>query len=65
VGLTLWAIKFIIQAIQIKSIYSHLHEKMPTLGTMIVYEFYMFIVTVSTAIFVALPIKTNWKERKY
>lgn len=65
IGLTLWALKFIIQAIQIKSIYSHIQEKMPNLGTLIIYEFYLFIVTISTAIFVALPIKTKWKERKY
>lgn len=64
-GLLLWGIKFVLQTTQIFTIYSHIKEPFPSITAMILYEFYLFIVTICTAIFFMLPIKTNWKERKY
>lgn len=60
-----WGIKFILQCLQINGIYKHLDEARPSLIQHIVYEFYLFLITISTAIFFLLPLKTKWKDRAY
>ncbi len=58
-------IKWGLQSIQIFNIYRHLSQKPPNLLKLIIYEFYLNLITISTAIFFVLPVKTNWKDRKY
>jgi cellulose synthase/poly-beta-1,6-N-acetylglucosamine synthase-like glycosyltransferase len=58
-------IKWGLQSIQIIIIYRHLSQKPPNLLKLIIYEFYLTLITISTAIFFVLPVKTNWKDRKY
>lgn len=65
IGLTFWTLKFILQSIQINQIYRLLGQNSPPIFKHLLYEFYMFLVTVSTSIFFFLPAKTIWKERKY
>lgn len=65
VGITLWVSKFILQTIQINRIYKLLEQTSPSLFQYILYEIYMYFVTIGTAIFFLLPAKTIWKERKY
>jgi cellulose synthase/poly-beta-1,6-N-acetylglucosamine synthase-like glycosyltransferase len=65
IGLTFWTLKFILQSIQINHIYRLLGQNPPTIFKHLLYEFYIFLVTVSTSIFFFLPAKTIWKERKY
>jgi len=65
IGLTFWTFKFILQSIQINQIYRLLGQNSPPIFKHLIYEFYMFLVTVSTSIFFFLPAKTIWKERKY
>lgn len=64
-GFAFWVIKFSIQSIQINRIYRLLDQPYPPIFKHLLYEGYMFLVTVSTAIFFFLPAKTIWKERKY
>lgn len=65
IGLLFWSLKFFIQGIQINKIYERLGQHSPSIYKHLLYELYMFLVTVSTAIFFFLPAKTIWKERKY
>ncbi len=65
IGLTFWTLKFILQSIQINQIYRLLGQNPPPIFKHLLYEFYIFLVTVSTSIFFFLPAKTIWKERKY
>jgi cellulose synthase/poly-beta-1,6-N-acetylglucosamine synthase-like glycosyltransferase len=64
-GLLFWILKFGIQTIQINKIYQLIEQKNPSIPKHILYELYMFLITISTAIFFFLPAKTIWKERKY
>ena len=65
IGLAFWMLKFILQMIQINQIYRFLGQQSPPNYKHLLYEIYMFLVTVSTSIFFLLPAKTIWKERKY
>lgn len=65
IGLAFWMLKFILQMIQINQIYRFLGQQSPHTYKHLLYELYMFLVTVSTSIFFLLPAKTIWKERKY
>lgn len=65
IGLAFWMSKFILQMIQINQIYRFLGQQSPPTYKHLLYEIYMFLVTVSTSIFFLLPAKTIWKERKY
>jgi cellulose synthase/poly-beta-1,6-N-acetylglucosamine synthase-like glycosyltransferase len=65
IGLAFWMSKFILQMIQINRIYRFLGQQSPPTYKHLLYEIYMFLVTVSTSIFFLLPAKTIWKERKY
>jgi cellulose synthase/poly-beta-1,6-N-acetylglucosamine synthase-like glycosyltransferase len=65
IGLAFWMLKFILQMIQINQIYTFLGQQSPPTYKHLLYEIYMFLVTVSTSIFFLLPAKTIWKERKY
>ena len=65
IGLAFWMLKFILQMIQINQIYTFLGQQSPPTYKHLLYEIYMFLVTVSTSIFFFLPAKTIWKERKY
>lgn len=58
-------IKWGLQSIQISKIYNHLSQKVPNIFQLLIYEFYLTLVTISTAIFFVLPVKTNWKDRMY
>ena len=64
-GLLFWLVKFCLQTIQINKIYALLVQRKPPLTKHILYEFYMFLITIGTTIFFFLPAKTIWKERKY
>jgi len=64
-GLIFWLLKFSLQTIQINKIYQLIAQKKPSISKHILYELYMFLITVGTAIFFLLPAKTVWKERKY
>ncbi len=57
--------KWLLQSIQIRKIYNHLSQNPPNIINLLIYEFYLTIITISTAIFFILPIKTNWKDRRY
>lgn len=61
----LWGIKFTLQTTQIRKIFKLVNEKTPHLGRLFIYELYLFIVTVLTALFFVMPIKTRWKNRSY
>ena len=58
-------IKWGLQSIQISKIYNHLSQKVPKIFQLLIYEFYLTLVTISTAIFFVIPVKTNWKDRMY
>lgn len=64
-ALILWGIKFILQAIQINRIHHLVGQNKPNAMAHILYELYLFLITISTAIFFVLPIKTIWKGRRY
>jgi cellulose synthase/poly-beta-1,6-N-acetylglucosamine synthase-like glycosyltransferase len=64
-GLIFWLLKFSLQTIQINKTYQLIAQKKPSISKHILYELYMFLITVGTAIFFLLPAKTVWKERKY
>jgi cellulose synthase/poly-beta-1,6-N-acetylglucosamine synthase-like glycosyltransferase len=57
--------KFGLQYLHIHRIYSLINEPQPPILTHIKYEFYLFILTISTAIFFIIPVKTVWKGRAY
>lgn len=63
--LIVWLVKWLLQSVQIKTIYKHLQEKPPSLTRLFVYEWYLMVLTNATAIFFMLPLKTTWKERNY
>ena len=63
--ISIWAIKWILQTIQINRICNNVGEKTPSWAWHLIYEFYLMIVTVGTSIFFLLPRKTVWKGRKY
>lgn len=65
VGLGLYLAKFFIQIAQINGIYRHLGKPRPGLLQHLVYEIYLTLITLSTAIFFIIPIKVNWKGRRY
>jgi len=64
-GLIFWLVKFSLQTIQINKIYALLGQSNQSITKQILYEFYMFLITIGTTIFFLLPAKTIWKERKY
>ncbi|MDG1098181.1 MAG: hypothetical protein P8O20_02240, partial [Bacteroidia bacterium] len=57
--------KFGLQYLHIYRIYSLLGEPQPRLIQHLQYEFYLFILTTSTAVFFLIPVKTIWKGRAY
>ena len=61
----IWGLKFFLQSTQIRKIFNLVNEKTPQIGRLIVYECYLFVVTIFTAIFFVLPVKTRWKNRAY
>jgi len=61
----IFVLKMAMQITQINKIYGLLGEKRPGFLLQLWYEAYLFLVTVSTAIFFLLPIPTIWKGRKY
>jgi cellulose synthase/poly-beta-1,6-N-acetylglucosamine synthase-like glycosyltransferase len=65
IGLCIWTIKIGLQMIQINKIHQLVGEKKPNFVEHIFYELYLFLITISTAIFFILPIKTIWKGRRY
>lgn len=58
-------VKFSLQTLQINGIYRHLGVKRPALWWHLCYEFYLVTVTILTAFFFIIPVKTVWKGRKY
>ncbi len=62
---TLWGCKFGLQCLQILLIYSKIKQKSPSVFKLLIYEFYLFAITLGTGIFFLLPFKTNWKGRLY
>ena len=64
-AIVLMLAKFALQYAHIHRIYSLLGEEQPSLFKHIQYEFYLFILTISTAIFFLIPVKTVWKGRAY
>lgn len=65
VGIVLVAVKFMLQCTQIDKIFRLVGEKPPKWHQHLLYEGYLFLVTITTALFFALPFKTMWKGRKY
>jgi cellulose synthase/poly-beta-1,6-N-acetylglucosamine synthase-like glycosyltransferase len=63
--LCLWLIKWILQSIQIRKIYNLIGEDKPNIGRLVIYEIYLSVLTLLTAIFFALPLPTRWKGRNY
>lgn len=61
----LWLIKFTIQYFQIQKIHDLVKANKPTIAEHLLYEIYLSILTISTAIFFLLPLKTIWKGRSY
>lgn len=59
------AAKWLFQLLQINKIYDHLKEKNPNVFMHLAYECYLFLITISTAVFFFSPFKTVWKGRKY
>lgn len=65
VATVIWCVKLGLQMIQINKIHQLVGEKNPKLFEHILYELYLFLITISTAIFFILPFKTVWKGRRY
>lgn len=65
IAVILIAVKFILQTLQINGIYRHLGKSYPNPLNHIAYELYLYMVTLSTALFFILPLKTRWKGRYY
>ena len=57
--------KFIFQTIQINKIFDLLGEPRPNILKHFLYELYLFLVTITTAMFFISPFKTRWKGRSY
>ncbi len=64
-GFALAGCKLVLQYAHIFRIYSLIGEPQPSFLDHLKYELYLFLLTISTAIFFILPIKTIWKDRKY
>lgn len=65
ITLILMTVKWLIQTLQINRIFQLVGEKKPNLLEHLLYEMYLYLVTISTSIFFFLPFKTVWKKRKY
>lgn len=63
--ITIWFLKWVIQSLQIRKIYTYLGEKPPGMKRLLFYELYLSLVTILTALFFITPLKTKWKGRKY
>jgi hypothetical protein len=61
----LWLIKWLLQGLQIALICNRVGEKAPQWHWHVLYELYLTLITLGTAIFFASPKKTVWKGRKY
>jgi len=61
----LWLIKWLLQGLQIALICNKVGEKAPQWHWLVLYELYLTLITLGTAIFFASPKKTVWKGRKY
>jgi cellulose synthase/poly-beta-1,6-N-acetylglucosamine synthase-like glycosyltransferase len=61
----LWLIKWLLQGLQIALICNKVGEKAPQWHWHVLYELYLTLITLGTAIFFASPKKTVWKGRKY
>jgi cellulose synthase/poly-beta-1,6-N-acetylglucosamine synthase-like glycosyltransferase len=61
----LWIIKWLLQGLQIALICNKVGEKAPQWHWHVLYELYLTLITLGTAIFFASPKKTVWKGRKY
>lgn len=61
----LFILKWFFQSLQIKRIYFNIQLPCPPLWKLICYEPFIQLITLSTAVFFILPIKTIWKGRAY
>jgi len=61
----LFFLKWFFQSLQIKRIYFNIQSPCPPLWKLICYEPFIQLITLSTAVFFILPIKTIWKGRAY
>ena len=57
--------KWSLQSLQIYKIYQNIQVKAPSIWKLLLYEPFLQLITVSTAVFFALPVKTVWKGRAY
>ncbi len=57
--------KFLLQTAQINGIYRHLNQPRPHLLEHLLYEVYLIVTTILTAVFFIVPVKIDWKGRKY
>lgn len=64
-AISIWLSKWTLQVLQVNRIYKNVGENSPPLFKHIIFEFYLFIITTSTALFFMSPLKTIWKGRKY
>jgi len=64
-GISIASAKWLLQSIQILKIYRNINVPTPSLWKLAMYEPFLQLITVSTAVFFALPVKTIWKGRAY
>jgi cellulose synthase/poly-beta-1,6-N-acetylglucosamine synthase-like glycosyltransferase len=64
-ALVVATLKMGIQYLQINRIFRLLGQAKPGLRMHLAYEGYLFVVTISTALFFLMPFKTIWKGRRY
>jgi cellulose synthase/poly-beta-1,6-N-acetylglucosamine synthase-like glycosyltransferase len=64
-GCILWFIKWLIQTLQIRGIFNQIKEPHPRWHDYLMYEMFITINTILTAIFSIIPFGTRWKNRTY
>jgi cellulose synthase/poly-beta-1,6-N-acetylglucosamine synthase-like glycosyltransferase len=64
-GLAVWAVKFVLQSSFITALTKLCNIRPFSFGRLVVYELYLWLNTISTAVFFFLPIRNRWKGRTY
>lgn len=64
-AVTIWFMKFLLQSVFIYALCLKLERRPFSFAFLLIYEFYVVLNTVASAIFYFLPVKSIWKGRKY
>jgi cellulose synthase/poly-beta-1,6-N-acetylglucosamine synthase-like glycosyltransferase len=64
-AMVLFLVKIALQILSLNRIHKMLGEKPPGMVQHLLYEVYLYVITISTALFFLMPFKTIWKGRKY